>query len=103
QSGFGVDHAHTATTTTARGLDDDRVAHFTGNAHDFCGIVGQGAIRTGNHRHTGLDHGFFGHDLIAHRADVLGTWADKDKTALFDTISEVRVFSHKAIARVNGF
>ena len=102
QCGFGMHHAHAASTTAARGLDDDRVADVAGDLDVEVGIGAQRTVRAGHAGHAGFFHGAYGRDLVTHQADGLGLGADEYKAALFDAFGKVGVLGQKAIAGVDG-
>ena len=103
QRSLGVHHAHAAPTTTASGLDDDRVTDRFGRALDDDRVVGQGAFRARHARHTGLDHGLLGRHLVAHDANGFRRRTDELEAAFFHTFGKVSVFAEKTIAGVDGF
>ncbi|MFT5034017.1 MAG: cyanophycinase-like exopeptidase, partial [Bacteroidia bacterium] len=47
-------------------------------------------------------HTLDGRHFIAHQADNVGFWSDKNKTAVFDLFSKIRVLGEKALAGVNA-
>src|SRR5690606_18792820 len=98
---FLVHHAHAAATTAACGLDDHRVAHFTGDAQGFFLVFRQRAVGTGNHRYAGFDHGFLGRHLVAHQADGVSFRADEGETGLLHLFGEVGVLGEEAVTRVD--
>src|SRR5690606_11789801 len=49
---FLVHHAHAATTATAGGLDDHRIAHFAGDAQGLFLVLRQRAVGAGHHGHA---------------------------------------------------
>ena len=99
---FLVYHAHAATTAAASGLDDHRVAHFTGDAQCFFLVFRQRAVGAGNHRYAGFDHGFLGRYLVAHQANGVGFRADEGETGVLHLFGEVGVLGQETVARVNG-
>ncbi len=99
---FLVHHAHAATTAAASGLDDHRVAHFTGDAQGFLLVFRQRAVGAGNHRYARFDHGVLGGHLVAHQADGVGFGADEGEARLFDLFGEIGILGEKAVAGVNG-
>src|SRR5690606_32955627 len=99
---FLVHHAHAATTAAASGLDDHRVAYFTSDAQRFLFVFRQRAVRTGNHRHAGFDHGVLGGNLVTHQANGFRFRADEGEAGLFHLLGEIRVLGEKAVARVDG-
>ena len=99
---FLVYHAHAATTAAASGLDDHRVAHFTGDAQRFFLVFRQRAVGAGNHRHAGFDHGFLGRYLVAHQADHARGRANEGKTGVLHLFGEIGVFGEEAVARVDA-
>src|SRR5690606_9576347 len=78
-------------------------ADLTRNLDDFLGIVGQGALRTRNHRHAGFDHGVLGADLVAHDAYRFRTGADEHEAAFLDAFGKIRVLSQETVSGMDGF
>jgi len=103
QRRLGVHHPHAATAAAAGGLDDDGITNALGRRPDLRRIVGQLTLGTRHARHTGLDHGLLGRDLVTHDADRLGRRANELKTGLLDALGKVGVLAQEAIAGVNGF
>ena len=99
---FFLDHAHTASAAATRCFDNHGITDFVGGFEDFGGIVGQGAVRTGNARYARFNHRVFGGNFVAHQADSFGFGADEDEAGLFDLFGKVGVFGKEAVARVDG-
>ena len=99
---LAVHYAHAAATAATRGLDDHRVADGAADPEALVDVVGQRSVRARHAGHAGLLHHLDGGDLVAEQADGLAARADKDKTALFDTLGEVGVFGQEAVARMDG-
>ena len=100
QVGFGLDHAHAATTATPTGFEHQRVAD--GQRHDFgaFNVVRQG---TGcrHYRYTGFDRHGARRDFVAQRAHHIAVGADEGNPCGRTSIGKVRVLGQKSVAGVN--
>ena len=101
QCRFGVHHAHAAAAASARGLDDDRIAHLLGRALDHGRVIRQCALGSGYAGHTCLDHGLLGRNLVAHDANGFGRGADELEAAFLNPLGKVCVLAQEAVTRVN--
>ena len=102
QRGVGVHHAHAAAAAAARGLDDDRIADFLGDAEILIDIGAQrpiGARHAGNARRL---HDLDGRDLVAHQADGFGARPDENEAALLHAFGEIGILRQEAISGMNG-
>jgi hypothetical protein len=101
QRRVGVHHTHAASATTARRLDNDRIADIVGNAHDLVRIFRYGAIRAGHTRDIGFLHGILGADLVAHQANRFGTRPDEHETAVLYPLGKIGIFRQETVAGMN--
>ncbi len=99
---FLVHHAHAATTTATGGLDDHRVADFTGDRQGGLFVFRQWAVGARYGRYASLDHRVLGRNLVAHQANGVGFRADEGEPGFLHLLGEVGVFRQEAVARVNG-
>src|SRR5450830_1377233 len=101
QGCFGVDNAHTASTTTASRFNDDRITYFTCGLYDDFRIVWQSTFGAWYARNASFDHGVLRGDLVAHQANGFSAWSNENKAGLLYAFSEIGVFRQKPITRVN--
>jgi len=102
QRGFGVHHAHAASTATAGSLDDHGIADSARDLDDLGRIFRQRAIHAGHAGHASLFHGEFGGDLVTHHADGFGTRSDEHEAALFHALGEIGILRQEAITGMDG-
>ena len=93
-------HLHAAAAAAGSRLDENRIADL-GAEPQRGGDVGHRAVRARHHRNAENLGSAFGLDLVAHRADVLGTRADEGDAVLGQDLGEARVLGEEAIARMH--
>jgi len=98
---FFPDDAHTAAAAAGGGFEDDGVADVFGDAEPGFEVAEE-AFATGYDGDAGFDHGFFGRDLIAHFADLLGRWAYELDAVFEADLGEVGIFGEETIPGVDG-
>ncbi len=99
---FLVHHAHAATTAAAGGLDDHRVADFTGDLQRQLFVFRQRAIGARHGRYTGFLHGVLGRHLVTHQTDDVGGRADKGEAGFLHLLGEVGVLGQEAVAGMDA-
>ncbi len=103
QRRFGMHGAHAAAAAAAGRLDNDRITDFMSHLQVLFGIIGQRFAIAGHAWNAGLQHGFFGGNLVAHHADGIGVRADEHKAALLYFFRKIGIFGQKTIARMDRF
>ncbi|MCY1297429.1 hypothetical protein D9M70_468680 [compost metagenome] len=98
---FLEDYAHAATTTATGGLDDHRIAHFTGDGQGSFLVFRQRAVGARHGRYAGTLHGVLGGHLVAHQANGVGFRADEGEAGFLHLFGEVGVLGEEAVARVD--
>ncbi len=100
--GSGVfDDPHPAPATTARCLDDHRVANGVRDGSDFGRISREVLVRAGHARDARLPHRPFRRDLVAHDPDAGRARPDEDQPGRLDLGRELGIFRQEAVARVD--
>ena len=95
--------SHASPTTTASGLDDDRVTNLVGQFPIACWVITERTITTRDTGHTSRFHFGDGTDLVTHQPDNIGGGANEFKAAVFDAFGKVGVLGQKAITRMYRF
>ena len=100
--GAGFPHyLHAGSPPTRSWFQKYRIADRFGQATRFVG-VDHSLVATGNDREPSrLDSGFR-RQLVAHHTDMVGMWADEDKSMLLDDVRKSRIFGEKTVTGVNG-
>src|SRR5579859_2846278 len=101
QCSLRMHDAHAATAASARCLDDDRIADLARYLDYFLRLLRQCPFAARYHGNARLDHGVLGADLVAHKADGVGTRTNEDESAFFYPFGKVRILGQEAITRVN--
>ncbi len=92
---------NTATTTTGRCLEHDRVTDALGFAQRLVKIC-QIAFGAGGDRYAGGDHAAACFGLVAHAGNHIGCRADELDAALGTDLCQFSVLGQEAVARVQG-
>ena len=102
QRRLGMDDTHATTATTARRLDNDRIADLAGDLDHFLGVFRQGTIRT---RHAGNASGLhrvLGGHFIAHQTNCFRTRPDEHEAGSLDALGKIGVLGQETVTRMDG-
>ncbi len=97
----GVHLPHPLAAAARARFEQHRVADLLDGEGER-GVVEAGAVRPGHHRHPGLGHGLLGADLVAHRLDGRGRWADERDPGVGAGGGERGVLAQETVAGMDG-
>jgi hypothetical protein len=93
-------NAHAAPATARCRLDDDRISDLVRDP-DRVRLVGDGSVRSRDHRHTRLLHHVLGDGLVAHLLDGVLRRADPGNAARRHGLRELGVLGEESVAGMN--
>ena len=102
QSGLVMYDPHATTAAASRCFDNHRIADTLGECQSAIVVIVQRAIRARHRGNSRITHNIDGGDFVPHHFYGFCGWPDENKPAVFNLLSEIRVFRKKAIAGMHA-